>query len=287
MFAFCLLLFGANRVNAAIINVNSNDSKIGANQEFTIVVAIDTQDQSINAMEGNVIFPSDLLEIKKIQDGNSIINFWIERTAANQSGVIHFSGIIPGGYQNENGFIFSIVFKAGKIGDGSIKINEANALLNDGTGKAADLRISPFHFSVLELDKDASSRPPPVDIEKDAVLPEEFNPEISSSADLFDGKWFLVFATQDKGSGIDYYQVREGVFGNFHTVLSPYLLQNQNLDKVIFVKAVDRSNNERIETVYPPNWRPWYKNYWIFVIIIIGVMFIIIIRKFLWKKYKK
>jgi len=59
-----------------------------------------------------------------------------------------------------------------------------------------------------------------------------------------DGKYFLVFSTQDKGSGVDHYEVREGRFGGFSEVSSPYILKYQSLDKKIFVKAIDKFGNE-------------------------------------------
>lgn len=63
---------------------------------------------------------------------------------------------------------------------------------------------------------------------------------------IFDGKYFLVFATQDKGSGISHYEVCEGGKRKCAIAESPYLLQNQKLNQKIFVKAVDKNGNEYI-----------------------------------------
>ena len=66
---------------------------------------------------------------------------------------------------------------------------------------------------------------------------------------IFDGKYFLVFATQDKGSGIDHYEVSEDNGASFIPAVSPYLLKNQSLDTKIIVKAFDKKGNEKIAEV--------------------------------------
>jgi len=67
---------------------------------------------------------------------------------------------------------------------------------------------------------------------------------------IFDGKYFIVFYTTDKETGVDYYMVKEGE-REWKIAKSPYLLENQNLDEEIKVKAVDRAGNETIATFYP------------------------------------
>jgi len=48
----------------------------------------------------------------------------------------------------------------------------------------------------------------------------------------------------------------------WRTAISPYLLQNQNLDETIRVKAVDRSGNELVVSL-PAHAQVWYNNYWL------------------------
>ena len=120
---------------------------------------------------------------------------------------------------------------------------------------------------------------------KDTDSPESFKPIITQSPDVFNGKYFLVFVTQDKGSGIDHYEVSEGG-GKFMVAASPYLLKNQKLNKKITVMAIDKSGNKRTVIVSSENAIPWYKNYLILVILIIGSILIYISGKFLWGKQK-
>jgi len=285
IFVACFLLFVAVSVHAAEITVNSDTQSIGVGEQFEAGFFLNTKYEDINAVEGKIIFPETLLELKEIRDGNSIINFWIERPKAS-GGEVLFSGIIPGGYSSKKGLIMSVIFQSLQEGRGSIKVRDIKVLLNDGKGTETDTAISNLQFMISKQ----APTPQPTAIEKkDIDMPEVFEPIVTSDTTVFEGKYFLVFTTQDKGSGIDHYEVREGE-RPFVIAESPYLLQNQNLDKEIIVKAVDKNGNERIAVV--PSQKPgvWYKNYLLFAILIIGallVVYIIWIWRFLWKKYRK
>lgn len=272
-----MLFFVATPVFAAEIRIDAKSQEMKAGEQFEAGIFLNTEEEYVNAVEGTIVFPNDVVELKEIRDGNSVVNFWIERPRVVEADSIDFSGIIPGGYQDTRGFLFSIVFRAKTKGEGAIAMRNIKVLLNDGKGTPAEVTISNFPFLVQDLAGHAVSQD---SIVKDTERPETFHPAVARDESLFDGKWFLVFATQDKGSGVDHYEVREGAWGGFRIAQSPHLLQNQKLDKKIFVKAVDKSGNERSEILYPPYWRHWYKNYWILGILIMGVMLIAyIVRK--------
>ena len=263
---------------AAEVSFDTKSQDIKVNQLFEVGVFINTDDESINAIEGKIIFPQDLLEIKKINDGNSIINFWIEKPKSATGGQIAFSGIVPGGYNDSRGLIFSITFLAKKEGGGAIEFSGVKALRNDGQGTEAPLTISNFKF--LISNQPAGEPIPQITTPKteDRNPPEEFTPQIAASPSIFEGKWFLVFATQDKGSGIDHYEVCEGK-RKCVAAESPYLLQNQDLDEGIVVKAVDKSGNERAVTIPAQKSRAWYKDY-----VIVAILIIAAIAYLIWKK---
>ena len=263
---------------AAEVSFDTKSQDIKVNQLFEVGVFINTDEESINAIEGKIIFPQDLLEIKKINDGNSIINFWIEKPKSAPQGPIAFSGIVPGGYNDSRGLIFSIAFLAKKGGGGAIEFSGVKALRNDGQGTEAPLTISNFKF--LISNQPAGEPIPQITTPKteDRNPPEEFTPQIAADPAIFDGKWFLVFATQDKGSGIDHYEVCDGK-RKCVAAESPYLLQNQDLDEGIVVKAVDKSGNERAVTIPAQKSRAWYKDY-----VIIAILIIAAIAYLIWKK---
>jgi len=103
----------------------------------------------------------------------------------------------------------------------------------------------------------------------DTTPPEEFSLEIGQEPALFEGKYFLSFATTDKTSGIDYYEIKEGK-GGFKKAQSPYLIKDQSLTKKIIVRVYDKAGNETtveylsLEAKKP---FPW----WVIILIVIGL----------------
>ena len=278
--AACLLSFAAIPVFAAEIFFDAKTRELKVNQLFEVGVFINTDGESINAVEGKIVFPEKLLKLKEIRDGNSIVNFWIERPKVS-NGEVLFSGITPGGFIDKQGLIFSTVFQARQAGRGLVEIREIKALLNDGKGTATNTSISNLE---LVISGSTAAAPPPVIENKDTDLPEAFEPMVASDPEIFDGKYFLVFATQDKGSGIDHYEVREKFWAGFVTAASPHLLQNQRLDKKIFVKAIDKSGNERVVMLPPQKPLPWYRHYAIFAILLVLIVVGFLLKK-LWSRY--
>ena len=264
---------------AAQLNFASQAREIGVDQQFQVDLFLDTANEEINAVEGKIVFPTDLLELKDVRDGNSIINFWIERPRA-KNGEVPFSGIIPGGYMDKKGPIFSIIFQSIQEGRGSIEIRDIKVLLNDGKGTEANTTISNLQLIIRTSDVLINDvRRPEIE---DNDPPEIFTPEIASDPTMFDGKYFLVFATQDKGLGIDHYEIKEArefriwklEFGknkNWIIGENPYLLKDQKLKSYIYVKAIDKAGNERIAVVEPRYPMKWYEVWWIWGIIIVMI----------------
>ena len=200
----CLLSFVAVPAFAAEIFFDTKTQEIGVGSQFEAAIFLNTENQDINAIEGKLFFSKDLFELREIKDGNSIISFWVERPKAN-NGEILFSGIIPGGYIGNKGLIFSAIFYAKKEGRAFIEIRQPKILLNDGQGTETKTKTSALETVI-------SSAAPLVlaPAKEDRDPPEDFLPEVASDLSIFEGKYFLVFATQDKGSGIDHYEVCEG-----------------------------------------------------------------------------
>ena len=115
-------------------------SAFAADTLFEAGFFLNTENENINALEGKIVFPEKLLELKEIRTGDSIISFWIEQPEAS-NGEILFSGIILGGYLGKKGLIFSAVFQSRQEGRDPIEIRDVRTLLNDGEGTEADAKI--------------------------------------------------------------------------------------------------------------------------------------------------
>jgi len=273
-----IVFFMAANANAAVFSLTAG-SQAMIGRDLTLTVSIDTEDRVLNAVGGEIVFPDDLLAVRSINDGNSMVNFWVESPHVQNNKII-FSGIVPGGYYGDAARLFDIVFTPKTIGSGAVSFNNLSALLNDGSGTAAAVTANPWPFTVSN--EEPSTPPPQPKIDHDR--PESFVPEISATPGVFDGKYFLSFLTQDKGSGIDHYEVKETRDDNADSgvwikAASPYLLKDQQLKSYIYVKAVDNSGNARIVKLAPTNQSAWYEkpNTWgiMLLIAIFAAIFII------------
>lgn len=289
-----LILFSVSAplVRAAQIFFETKTTQAQIGEKFEVKLLVNTAQESINALEGKVTFSKDIVDLQEIRDGNSIINFWVERPLVNKNneriisdtsclyscGLVPFSGITPGGFTGEKGLIFSMIFQVKNEGEGFVEIRNPKVLLHDGEGTPTSVRISDFRFVAIREPIRGDSWASPKDTER----PESFAPEIAKDELIFDGKWFVVFATQDKTSGIDHYKIHETtriwtriLTKKWVTAESPYLLKDQELRSFVFVKAVDKSGNERIVKIFPRNPLAWYKNYENWIMIIISALIII------------
>lgn len=272
-----------NSVVAAELIASSNNEGFAPGEIVIVNITIDTAGELINAFEGSVVFPEDMLALREIRDGNSIINFWVEQPTAS-SGRVTFSGITPGGYRGGDGHIMSLIFEGEQTGNGSVQFASVRFLKNDGEGTSVEVQEVPFRFSISN-----EYINPTTQEEEDVIPPEDFTPGVARDPHIFDGKWFLYFASQDKGSGIDHYEVCEGGIRKCVFITdNKYLLENQELNKRILVKAVDRSGNERIVSLPAQNPEVWYKHYIIIAILIMIFLYInFVFGKRLWQKISR
>ncbi len=271
-------LLPAPFASAALLFSEPRQIEVTPNQTFEVGVFLDTQNDDINAIEGILVFSSDLLELKEIRDGNSIINFWVERPVLSQTPVT-FAGIIPGGYRFPKGLILSLVFQAKGNGTGTIRLENAHTLRNDGQGTETPLTLA---FSSVVISDNPQFPPPAVSPIVDTIPPESFRPELSRDPSIFNNQWFLSFATQDKGSGIDHYEVRETYAwgqGSWERAESPYVMRGQNPSLAVDIKAVDRAGNSRMETTAPIKHVPSIVETIIFYGLIMLMILLVLVRR--------
>jgi len=286
-FVIFFLLSVVSSSDAAELFFDAKAQEVGIGQQFQVDLMLDTEGESINAIEGEIVFPTSTLEFQEIRDGASFISFWVKRPFFNGNSVI-FSGILPGGHEGTQGYLFSLVFRAREVGEATIDAENMRVLRNDPTGSPASVRISSLKLQIKE-----QSSVQEFIIPEDRESPEFFTPQIAKDPNVFDGKWFLVFATQDKGSGIDHYEVQENKKQkienrNWEIADSPYLLKDQELKSYIYVKAIDKKGNERI-AMLPAGNQPSFKDRYLLqiifgIIIIAGVAVVFLLWRIVWPR---
>jgi hypothetical protein len=289
IFAFCFLL--PLSVNAAILYLEPSQGEYHQGDTFIVEVRIDTEGECINTVKAIVAFPKEILEAKDFSTGNSILSLWLEGPKIDQKeGLISFVGGIPGGFcgplpgePEKPNLLGRIIFKVKEIagGQSSGKLNfleGSQVLLNDGFGTPAKLTTKEAVFTILPEKAKIPKEEWQEELTKDDIPPEPFEIKISQDPSIFGGKYFIVFSTTDKQTGIDHYEVAEqrrtlrGITLNWKRVESPYLLEDQSLKSIIKVKAVDKAGNERIAEYIPPQ-KPF--PYWVIIPVAIGIGIII------------
>ena len=266
--------------NAAVLYLDPAESTYNLGDTFVQEIKLDTQGEYINAVEVHIEYPQDLLEIRDFAKANSVLTLWAQEPEYGD-GKLSFIGGVPAGYQGSDEILGKIVFlvKPKRVDDSSaesitaeIKFAENNlALLNDGEGTEARVEtrnalvsIAP-RFSTQLIDEWQK------EISRDSITPEPFNIEISNNADVYGGKFFIIFSAVDKQTGIDHYEVfeyRGRKSWENKDAQSPYLLENQRLDGIIRVRAVDEAGNEAIVELRPTGAPAEEKMFpWIWVIL--------------------
>ena len=240
--------------HAGVISIQTESKKFHLGDVFTIDVVVNSEGQTLNAVATDVVFPNELLEYVKDNDAKSVLSLWVEDPELVETSTVHLSGITPGGFNEPDAQIVSLTFKVIGQGQGNIETSNAQLLLHDGLGTQAMVKAENVHVSIVEGTSLLSVNA--VDDED----PENFTPTITSDPDVFNGAYFMTFATEDKGSGLHHFEVKEGLFGSYVVATSPYKLKHQSRDVKVYVKAIDANGNQRIVIVYPQNKEAWYQN---------------------------
>lgn len=261
LIAISLLFFAADAF-AATLYFEPVERHLGIGAEFSLSLLLDPDGEQVNALEGVILYPEDLLELVRISDGGSVVNLWLRPPSPSGKGIATFSGIIPGGFEGTHepfqketkaGRVVELVFRAKAAGEGEVMLADAAVLLNDGYGTPAEVSLVPFVFETASFQSRERL------FEKDIEPPEFFTPQIENDPRLFDGKFYLIFSTQDTGSGIAGYEVCEttredisgGCIARWRKAESPKVLQDQSLGSRVLVKAIDHAGNERIAELSP------------------------------------
>jgi hypothetical protein len=261
---FPVFVFGAT----LYLEPKEGEYKLG--DHFGVKIRIDPEGECINTISVDLSFPNDILVLEGIDLGESIITIWVDKPSSfdikkiNETGKIHFSGGIPGGYCGRipgdpglTNMVAELRFYIPSMMVGEVKeeteeikiLENSQVFLNDGKGTLAKLNFQNSKIKILPT-AGGGLNEWREKLLNDTSPPEPFEIQIQKNPAIFDGKYFIVFYTTDKETGVDYYMVKEGE-REWKVAKSPYLLENQNLDEEIKVKAVDRAGNETIATLYP------------------------------------
>jgi len=254
LLSFFLLVKNAE---ASTVTISHAPTTVAQQQQFYIDVALDTAGTSINGIQGAVTFSSDTLSFVRAETGTSNVTLWIDQPTVHGN-TISFSGIIPGGFDGlvdpfdqthkQPGEIARLVF-VGKM-PGNATIATSNVIVSDNDGNGTLEHVADNTTSVVVSNDIAPSIYSTPDI-----VPPTITASIVQDADLFDGKYTLLFTAIDKESGIDHVELKEGN-DQWKTIQSPYMLRDQSRDSILSLRAYDVAGNIATITIAPKSSAP-------------------------------
>ena len=250
-----------------------------------VQVFLDTETAKINTVGGEISFDDRRWRLVRLSDANSLVNFWLERPATTGDNLVSFSGITPGGYVGR-GRLFELTFTPvgsapANVSD-LLQVQNFTVLLNDGTGAETPVRVLGLVSSETAEGELATTG-----------YPEPFAPVIAQSDTLATNDRYLVFATQDKFSGLAYYAVYESFWpaGNLARsqaklawvrAESPYRLSPWSPFKHLYVKAVNQGGGVIIVHLFPQFLPAWLYQIWSVLVIILGVILAYVLLRKKW-----
>lgn len=293
LIAFILFAVPSWALASTSLYFSPDKQEVGPNDTFSVDLLMDVADDCVNTIEGVVVFPKDL-ELRDFMVGESIISIWVDAPRAdeirkvNDDGVLRFSGGIPGGYCGAiagdpglSNLVGKLVFATPKRIEGGAKtVNleysaETKVYLNDGLGTIGELSMKKAEIGLSENQR-VKNDSLGAQIGADNIMPEPFVVEFHRSDQMFDGKFYIIFNTVDKQTGVDHYEVleirsEEEIGGKtkrnlvdylmgikraanvqWKTADMPHVLEDQSLQSIVKVKAVDKAGNERVIEYVPP-----------------------------------
>jgi hypothetical protein len=277
---FSVVGYGA-AAQAASLYIDPPFPSLQMGDAISLSVRLDTneaEEECVNAVDGVISYSENLSPVD-VSIGDSIFSMWVEKpTIDKEKRTITFAGGIPNGYCGRipgdprlTNTIATLIFRSPgfTIGAGSgtstAKVEflpETTAYLNDGFGTKAELAL--FGSSIELGDAPGSQLQDPwrEAVITDTIEPAPFGITVEKIPPET-GKYYAIFNTTDKQTGVDIYQVIEEPIGSrfsfnwgradapWVTTRSPHLLDDQSLNSVIRVKAIDKAGNEYIATYIP------------------------------------
>jgi len=163
---------------------------------LTVTLKVNTGGAPINAAEGTITFPADVLQVKSVSQNGSIFTLWpSEPSSSNKHGTVSFSGGKPTpGYTGTSGTLFSVAFTAKGEGTAHLAITGAQVLANDGQGTNVVGTVGSTNITVAAADSAPTASP--------SSAPQ---PAITSATNPNQDTWYAtadVSASWTGGSGV-------------------------------------------------------------------------------------
>ena len=203
---------GVHAASAATLSFSPQSGTYFTGRSFTVSVVVSSPDQAMNAVQGEVSFPTKNLEVLSLSESNSAMSIWVQNpTFSNQDGTIDFGGVaVSPGFQGTNGNVITIRFEAKNSGNAALMFNSGSVLANDGKGTniltsmgSANLTIAPL--AAAPVSTAPASAPTPAG-NRNTLSPAIIN----STPSIISGQWYNLnqiafdWSVPADAEGVDY-----------------------------------------------------------------------------------
>ncbi|RMD66878.1 hypothetical protein D6833_00945, partial [Candidatus Parcubacteria bacterium] len=134
---FCSVPFQAAAQKPASLFLVPSSGTFTVGSTVRISLLLNTAGQNVNAVEANLRFPPDKLQVVSPSAGKSLIGIWVSQpNYDNRKGVLRFQGAIPNpGINTSRGVVSDITFRVVGVGTAILQFEDSSkVLLNDGKG---------------------------------------------------------------------------------------------------------------------------------------------------------
>jgi len=274
------LFLPLSRASALSLYAEHSSREIKVGDTVLINFYLDTEGVEINVLEGKIRVVGEV-SIKSVSSGGSVFTIWQTQPTI-LGNEITFVGGTPTSVKGKENKVFTVAIKPLGVGDIQLEPLPFQGYLADGKGTIVVGRPSKFE-SIVVLESAGQPIDESASQSRDTVPPNPFTIEIGREGGSTDGKLFLSFISSDDGSGIKYYEVKEG--DKITTVSQGiYVLQNQTYSGEVTVTAFDNAGNMREQTINLGKINNRVNSSWI--IYLIGLLLITLVG-YLWIRYNK
>lgn len=139
----------ARSARAATLSFVSGTSSSSIGGTIDVSVRIDSQGQTVNAAQGTMLYPNNLLQVVSVNNSNSIFNIWAPQPSVNTStGEISFLGGSTNSYSGSSLYVLDVTFIARAAGVATLNFSNAGVTAGDGTGANILSSSTPISFTI-------------------------------------------------------------------------------------------------------------------------------------------
>lgn len=130
-----LFLGGARNAHAATLSLSSATDVLHIGDTFEVSIKIDTEGAGVNAVQGTLQYPKDILQATKIDRSDSVFDFWLQEPAySNDTGKVTFVGGSTAGSVGKSLQVLRITFTAKGSGRAEFTFTDSAVTASDGSG---------------------------------------------------------------------------------------------------------------------------------------------------------